>query len=796
VKVRAYVDGFDVSNAILVESLTIEQDSTQAISTCNAAFIQKYGEARYDRSTYDHAAFRYTWNAQEWAEFVVSDQDTNQLLFAGYIMSVQRRQEGPHVRIEMLASDWGILFERTVMTQAWPAGTLDSTIVEDCLAQVPLLSAGTIVPQVENIGEFSVKDQRVRDVLDQVCQLTGGEWNVGYNGKLNYYRQGSILAPFDLSDQAGTAGAVQYQLEDYQTDFSRAANKVLVLGAIGDFGEVRETAEDGSSQLRYGVLSITLVDRDIFDPAQAQLFAQSEVTQRAWPQITVRVSVYVPGLTRGMTVNIESVKYGQSATLILRSLTITIAAPDRTRAAGPGHILKYTATLGPRPPDLVYTLRRMQRDQPESTFAPTANVPPGSITAGDLASDLEIVHVVDVLPVPPPADYSPTAFAVVRSDPFHKLYRRTGNTWTLVVDAESIQGQLQTSQLAPGSVTSTVLADGSVVTAKIPAGAIQAPQLAASSVTANAVAANAIYAQALQANSVTAVALAANSVVAGKLAALAVTAGTIAGDAVTAGTIAAGAVRAGNLAAGAVTAGTIAAGAIVVGNIGPGAVTEGTLAAQAVTANAIRAGTITSDKLNAIELAIGFGGDKPGVVTVYESGTNKVAMLGYLGAAGLGAYGLWAKVGAFGGTGYFDARVYTDTAGNLFIKQANFTILAGDGSKVETSPTTFDPTYGSIALNVSKQGEASTALVSRGLVIRDTSGTVIGGFVRHPSVTNVTQLAMTVPGGKAIILDGQTGLCRADGGFGVSGAAGKSGSFRDQAGNLITVTGGLITGGI
>ena len=840
-RVRAFIDQYDVSGAITVDSVSIEQDSTQAISTANAGFIQVYGEARYDHAQYNHAAFRYEWTAQEWGQFVVSDQDTGQLLFAGFILSVQRKAEGPHIRVELQASDWGILFERAIMTQVWPAGTLDSTIISDCLAQVPQLRAGTIVPQVENIGEFAVKDQRVRDVLDAVCALTGGEWAVSYDGKLNYYRSGSIAAPFILCDQPDNPNDEPYTLEDYQSDFSDAANRVLVLGAIDDISEVRETAEDMSSQQRYGVLSVTLVNRDIFDPTTAQLFAQSEVQQRAWPKTTIRASFYRPGMARGMTVQIEAIKYGISATLLLRTLTLSIAAPDRKRLPVSGHVVKYTATLGPRPPDLVYTLRRMQRDVPESTFAPTADVPPGSIDAGDLASNLEVVHVVDVLPVPPPADWSQTAFAVIASDPFHKLYRRTGDTWTLVVDAESIQGQLKTTQFAPGSVTSTVLADGSVVTAKIPAGAITAPQLgpgavtapalgpgavtgpaiaassieagklaagavtagtiaagavtantlaagaitataisagaitatalAAGSVTANAIAANAIYAEAMQANSVTTQALAANSVVAGKIAALAVVAGNLAADSVTAGVISAGAVRAGNLAADAVTAFTIAAGSVTVGKIGPGAVTQGTLAAEAVVAGNIQAGSIDSTKLNAIEIAVGAGGGKPGKIGVYDGALSKVAVIGNLSDAGKSGFGLWAKVGAFGGTGYFNAPFYTDDSGSLFLKDANLTITGG-GSTLKTSPTTFDPTYATLAL-INQSGSDQASFVSRGFIVYSGS-TSIGALVRHPSIAGSAQLALVVPGGKLILLDGATGIVRSDNGFGAGGANGVS----------------------
>jgi hypothetical protein len=803
-RVRVGLAGFDVSNACLVETATVQQDSTEAISTCQLTLFQAYGVSRYDTAVYSHAAFVYEWTVEEWQEIVVWDQDGGQLLFAGYIISVQRKQEAQHVRYELSCSDWGILFERALITQSWPEGTLDSTIVEDCIRLVPGLSVGTVVPQVA-VGALDAKDQRIRDVLDAVCQLTGGEWNVSYDAKVNYYRQGSIVAPFILCDRPENPNEVPYQLNDYGSDFSDAANRVLVLGAITDTGEIRATANHGASQNQYGLLSITLVDRNLADQATADVWAQTEVATRAYPKPTVNVSLFEPGLSRGMTVEIEADKYGLSATLILRTLIIVIAAPDRTRATIAGHVIKYTATLGWRPPDLVYTLRRMQRKPVQSTIAPSTPVPPGSITADDFASSIEPVHVVSSLPALPDPDYSASAIALWTGAPGGpQLYRRTGNSWTAYVNAADIQGQLQTSQLAPGSVTTTVLADGSVVTAKIPAGAIQAPQLAASSVTANAVAANAIYAQALQANSVTAIALAANSVIAGKIAALAVVAGNIAADAVIAGTIAAGAVRAGNLAAGAVTAGTIAVGAIRAQDavFQTGAIQSADI--QSLSGDKIIAHTITADKLSAVELAIGYGGDKPGRIGVYAQ-QGLFALIGDMSAAGVqGLWGIWARVAAFGGTGYQDSKMYTDVFGNLFLRNVSLTITAADLSTIVTSPTTFDNSYpNALAITITQPGDSQSSVVSRGLVLRNSSSSVIGAFVRSPG-GQYSELTLYSAGlTRTCLIDGSTGnvsvhgLVLADGevhasGFAVTGTPSFDGTV--PAGRAIVVKKGLVTG--
>jgi hypothetical protein len=863
-RLRVAIEGNDFSDVALIDGLTITQDSTEAISTTILPLIRRYGESRYDHALYDRAAFNYSWVVQEWEEVVIWDQDTSEIVFGGLIRSVARQLTGPHTILNLGLSDWGILFERTLVTQTWPDGTPDSTIVEDLVRLVPQLSAGTIVTQFANLGAIEAKDQRIRDVLDNLCQLTGSEWNVSYDGKVNYYRSGSIVAPFGLSDEPDGTTLQPYQLDNYTTDFSDAANSVITLGAETDTGEIRGAAADTTSQNRYGVLALTLVDRNIGDTTTANIWAQTEVATRSQPRPNVTASLYTPGLTRGMTVYVEASKYGLSADTVLRTLTIVVMAPDRERTPVAGQVLKYTAVLGWRPPDLIYTLRRMQRRPVERTISPPAIVPPGSITPDDLAAGIAPVYVVDHKPVGAEWNNYP-ADAVFFNTTDRKLYRRTGNDWTAVVPTTDIEGQLQTHQFAPGSVTTTVLADGSVVTAKIPAGAITAPtiaigavtpsaiadgavvtakipagaitgpQLAASSVTANAIAANAIAATNLQAGSVTAGALAANSVTAGAMAANSVTAASVAASAITATALAAGsvtanaiaanavysqaiqanaitsihlvanavvagkiaalAVVAGNLAADAVVAGTIAAGAVRVGNIAAGAVTADTIAVGAVTAQSIQTGSITSDKFNTIEISVGFGGFKPGRIAVYAN-TGLTALLGDMGGAGLPAntyFGIWARMCGFGGSGYNDAPMRTDTGGNLFLRQVSLTISASDGSSINTSPTTFDSTYGSIALKVDKPGDSFTALVSRGLVVRTSGNTTCGAFVRSPTNASTSELTIYSPGGALNIwLDGITGVARATG-FQSGGNPGVS-EVVNIAGINLRFVGGLYTG--
>src|SRR4029078_3879412 len=115
----------------------------------------------------------------------------------------------------------------------------------------------------------------------------------------------------------------------------------------------------------------------------------------------------------------------------------------------------------------------------------------GTIEPDDFIDGIEPVIVVSRKPVGAEwAQYSATAIFLNTAD--RKLYRRIGDDWTAVVPTSDIEGQLQTSQLALGAVTSTGVADGSVVTAKIPAGAITAPLVSVGAITASAIADGAV----------------------------------------------------------------------------------------------------------------------------------------------------------------------------------------------------------------------------------------------------------------------------------------------------------------
>jgi hypothetical protein len=92
-----------------------------------------------------------------------------------------------------------------------------------------------------------------------------------------------------------------------------------------------------------------------------------------------------------------------------------------------------------------------------------------------------------------------------------------------------------------------------------------------------------------------------------------------------------------------------------------------------------------------------------GVVMVVDAGSLNVAQLGKLTVNGgqPAAYGGWFKVIGIGGTNYTTAKVFTDTTGNVTVKDVTLTITnSTTATEVFTEPLMFDSSFGSIVLTV------------------------------------------------------------------------------------------------
>jgi hypothetical protein len=594
------VGSTNLDHLALIEPLEIRRDSSEAISTATVPFkVVQAESARYGISRYGQA--RYAFGVRQWQEITIQDQSANKH-FGGYIVDVKRQpSDNSKFSYVCTCSDYGIKLTRTFVNTTYTNESDEDIILDAFSSQTDvLIDSANISLLATDLGVFEAKDISLRDLLDRVCELTGGSWHVDPDRYLHYYSAGNTDAPYALSDQPDNVTSVPYTLNEVKEESASLANRITVLaGFDSDGDEIVETAQNLESQGRFGVFSATIVDRSVDDISTAALMANAELSVRAFPRVSGTAITRTDGFTVGQTVAIKSTLYGINWSYLIQAVTIRQLLPNLT---------EYQIRFGDKVPTEFAILKRLLNKPKQQTATVVGRPPANSITVDNFASTIEPVRIVNSLPALPDAAYSDNAVVLLTTD--RKLYRRTGNTWTAAVPTVDLTGEIEELQIAAGAVTEAKIAAAAVTNTKIADDSISSPKIVAGAILAGKIAAGAVETDKLAAQAVVAGKIATGAVEADKIAANAVTAGKIDADAVTAGTIAAGAIRASDAAfeVGAIQTADIGNAQITTAKIGDAQITNAkivTLSASKLTAGTIDASVITVTNLSASNITTG-----------------------------------------------------------------------------------------------------------------------------------------------------------------------------------------------
>lgn len=166
------------------------------------------------------------------------------------------------------------------------------------------------------------------------------------------------------------------------------------------------------------------------------------------------------------------------------------------------------------------------------------NLAAGAVTVAKFGAGIEPVTIITAASLPTIKSTN----AIYWSG---KLYRWNGTAYVATVPTTDLSGQVTDAQIAAmaaakltGQITSTQVTDGAISTPKLAAGAVMTDKIFAGAITAEKIAANTITANEIAANAITASELAADAVTAGKIQAGAITANKLAANAIAVGTAA------------------------------------------------------------------------------------------------------------------------------------------------------------------------------------------------------------------------------------------------------------------
>lgn len=386
------VNNTDVTADCVLADTRIAFDSTKRITTAsftimgqalNAATLARYDSAHYDQDVYGVGI-------RELYEVTIYDgRDGTTKLFDGNIYAMTMKQSDTpvfSVFYQCDCNDFAAWLDRSI---CWDSNfklilpNSDQYIINMLLGHfclnVKLTDIAELVPTIQN---FDWLTKTCRQVLDDLCTLSMGEWRVDFDGNLHYgLASAAPSAPFGLSTSPDHVSTFPVKVDGYKHDFTNPINTSYVRGAIDATTGVSIEANysDPVSVQRYGTYESAIVDTTILTGWDAALRAKSTVLTYAYPLETGNFTIWGPdGLACGQQVHIHEDSIGIDGDYIIRSLTMQWIDQE---------LVQYTAAFGAAQPDLETILRLLNQRTAWATANKAVATPaPGSVTDASIAA--------------------------------------------------------------------------------------------------------------------------------------------------------------------------------------------------------------------------------------------------------------------------------------------------------------------------------------------------------------------------------------------------------------------------
>jgi hypothetical protein len=385
-RLHVFIEDTLYSDAVIHDSLEIRKDISDRMSTARATFKIPSGG---DAARYDEA--QYGIDVRELYEVRIEDDGGNRH-FAGQISRIEKERPSSAVTFYNCdLTDYTWILEQTVVPFATFTGQSDRAILQSLIGSyAPQVSALTanVAQIVSSVGYFEVREKTLRQAIEELCELTGGEWRVDYYKALHYFLPTANPAPFSLSSEPN--GTTSFGIDAFTRatrDFIRPVNRCTVIGGLLAGGtQINITYDDPVSQSIYGVRATTIVDREITLAVDATLRAKAIVDQYAYPQESISLTTFKDGLEIGQSLTVFHSDYQISGQYIIRSIQIKQEAK--------GTLTKYSLSLGAKEPDASRLLRQLEARTRRNTQIPEAVPGPGSVGNASISgSGLSVSHL-------------------------------------------------------------------------------------------------------------------------------------------------------------------------------------------------------------------------------------------------------------------------------------------------------------------------------------------------------------------------------------------------------------------
>ncbi len=171
-------------------------------------------------------------NPVEWQEIIVEDGGTK--IFGGYVIDVEKKKgnNAADNDYKLGCSDYAILLDKIIIKAEYLNKT-DKEIIADVFtgaAELSTFDGATYVEEISTLPKVRFNRMTAREVLDWICEHSGGHWYMDYEKALHYFKSEEFSAAFDVSENPADSSRKTVENPNMMKSGAGVVNLVEVIG--------------------------------------------------------------------------------------------------------------------------------------------------------------------------------------------------------------------------------------------------------------------------------------------------------------------------------------------------------------------------------------------------------------------------------------------------------------------------------------------------------------------------------------------------------------------------------------
>ena len=240
-------------------------------------------------------------------------------IFGGQIINFNVSVKGKIVTYEIQGKDWTDLLDGLLVAETYESKTVNE-IITDLQSKYATTFDISNVNCLTNIEAIYFDNKPMSKCLDDLAEIARYHWFVDADKKIYFFAEGTILSPFDITDDNGNVISENLEITE---DYGQIKNRINIEG--GTVAKIQ--VYDSVSIASYGEHEVLIRDNTLTSIAEATQKANAVLASYKDPIRNGRFITYSAGLVSGQKININSSLRGINQDFIIQSVNFKILTP-------------------------------------------------------------------------------------------------------------------------------------------------------------------------------------------------------------------------------------------------------------------------------------------------------------------------------------------------------------------------------------------------------------------------------------------------------------------------------------